>query len=190
MRTITKNVYEFKELSDKAREKAIKNVIMRCGYELTECDIDEIRSEIRGLCDVIGATDRWNGDYMRLRLTFPEDELEDMEDGMMRFIERNERIERKLYRSKSGAERLSYVICESKLSDPGWFHLAGVIDGMWKKRFEYVGRGNSVDDFLLDLSDEISAYTHRCINDCYSDYFVSDFIESNGMEFYEDGTPY
>lgn len=188
MRQIVTNVYEFRELSEKARRKAMENVSIKYSYELTECDLDEIWREIKCLCETIGARESYSGECLRICLKYPQDELEDMKDGMLRFIERNELKEWEEYRNRSGSKRYSHVSWRSRLSSPEWLHLAGAIDKVWDKRYEYVRRGEGVERFLRDLAYEIQSYADGVVEDCHSDYYVSDFIECMGMEFHEDGS--
>lgn len=189
MRTITKNVYELKELGDKAREKALNEVRNKCSYELTEGDMDQIRAEIDSLCVLLGAEPRYRGEHLSLRLAYPYSELEDMEDGLMRFIKRHGSEVPKEYRGSHGM-RLSNIIYDNFLSQIEWCYISNTVDQIWSERYEYVRRGASVNEFLDDMADAITRFANDCIEDCYSDDFVSGFIECNEMEFYEDGTPY
>lgn len=213
MRTITFNVFNFDELSAEAQAKALDNSRERVCSMLCDFDSDDYRStleEIEKIFEIkvydwcVG----YPGTYSRWR--FNENsrfsQLSDNPRYLLRYLDEVERWCRKgkyysghwrnVPKSKehpAGLEcltRYSKVMFERNYALTGTWTSAVVDEYTGEKRWEYVRKNRTIEDYIDDMLYDFFKQWERDLDANYEDEAVKETIVANDYEFTEDGSIY
>lgn len=199
MRTITANLYKFHELNEAAQQFAINHLRSDLGGNMAEFDASDYRSTLKKIEEMFGINVYdWNigypGDYFRWEI---EDEwFQDYDIENPKHLTRYLRIvsnriykgkymgfydgDRKVYHSKVLSYEDSYGLMDMWTDD-------AIIKTM-EERFEFVRQGKTIEDFIETLLDRFFKEWKNDNDYCYSDEGVLEEIESNDLDFFENGT--
>jgi len=212
MREINFKVYQYDELSAEAKEKAVDNVRETIGSMLCDSDADEYRSALKEIEKIfeIKVYD-WcvgcPGTYSRWR--FNENsrfsEMSDEPRFLVRYLDEVEQYCRtgKYYSSpfrkvpvdKEHPAGLDYTKRYSKVMFERNYCLTGtwtsaVVDEYMEKRWDYVRKGKSIEDFIDDMLYDFFKQWERDQECNYDDEAIEETIIGNEYEFTEDGMRY
>lgn len=200
MREIKFNVYQFDELSDEAKKKAIETCKPSVADLANQFDSDEFRStlsEIEKLFDI--SVNVWQiGPYcrpsFRFRFTLERWRQNEEEPKMLvRYL--NEVLPYLKYAKRSyykhGKHRTSRVLYEEQYDycvSGTWCDAA--VDDALNNMWEAFRKGLSCRDFVEDMLCNFFNKWQRALEDSWDDDYVAEHLNENGDEFLEDGTPY
>lgn len=212
MKTITLNIYQYDELSDAAKKKAVENMRETIGSMLCDFDADDYRSALEGIEKIfeIKVYD-WNvgypGTYSRWRFN-ENSRFSDLSDNprfLVRYLDEVERYCRKgrFYSSsfhkvpvdKEHPAGLAYTKRYSKVMFERNYCLTGtwtsaVVDDYMEKRWDYVRKHRTIKDFIDDMLYDFFKQWERDQEYNYDDEKIEETILANTYEFTEDGTRY
>lgn len=212
MREIKFNIYQYDELSAEAKEKAVDNVRETIGSMLCDFDADEYRSALKEIekifeIKVYDWSVGYPGTYSRWRFN-ENSRFSDMSDEpkyLVRYLDEVERYCRKgKYYSSSFrkvpvdkehpaglayTKRYSKVMFERNCCLTGTWTSA-VVDDYMEKRWDYVRRHRTIEDFVDDMLYNFFKQWERDQECNYEDDAIIDTILGNDYEFTEDGMRY
>lgn len=212
MRTIELKAYSFDELSEEAREKAI-NKYRDNMYNYTPHFIEEANDTFEKFADLFGI--RWsNIDYCEpyrneYHLTFDDNIISLSGQRLATYIwnnYKNDLFKRKFLKSFDGHKnhknivnktapttKKEYCFYYSAILLDNCCVLTGVYydDDMLKPIYEFLDKPKDNIDFETLLNDCIYSLCHSVSSEIeytYTDEYITEEIEANGYEFYEDGS--
>jgi len=212
MRTITLNIYQYDELSDAAKKKAVENMRETIGSMLCDFDADDYRSALEEIEKIfeIKVYD-WNvgypGTYSRWRFN-ENSRFSDLSDNprfLVRYLDEVERYCRKgrFYSSsfhkvpvdKEHPAGLAYTKRYSKVMFERNYCLTGtwtsaVVDDYMEKRWKYVRKHRTIKDFIDDMLYDFFKQWERDQEYNYDDEEIEETILANTYEFTEEETRY
>lgn len=212
MREIKFNIYQYDELSPKAQEKAVENMRETIGSMLCDFDADEYRSALEEIEKIfeIRVYD-WSvgypGTYSRWRFN-ENSRFSDLSDNphfLVRYLDEVERYCRKgkFYSSpfrkvpvdKEHPAGLAYTKRYSKVMFERSYCLTGtwtsaVVDDYMEKRWEYVRKHRTIEDFIDDMLYDFFNRWQRDQEYNYDDENIEETIRANDYEFTEEGVRY
>lgn len=212
MREIKFNIYQYDELSAEAKEKAVDNVRETIGSMLCDFDANNYRSALEKIEEIfeIRVYDwcvGYPGTYSRWRFN-ENSRFSDMSDEpkfLVRYLDEVERYCRKgrFYSSsfrkvpvdKEHPAGLDYTKRYSKVMFERNYCLTGdwtsaVVDDYMEKRWDYVRRHRTIEDFVDDMLYDFFKQWERDQECNYEDEAIIDTILCNDYEFTEDGMRY
>ena len=212
MREIKFNIYQYDELSAEAKEKAVDNVRETIGSMLCDFDADEYRGALKEIekffeIKVYDWCVGYPGTYSRWR--FNENsrfsEMSDEPKFLVRYLDEVERYCRKgkyystsfrpCPKSKENPNGYTYTKRYSKVMFERKYCLTGtwtsaVVDDYMEKRWDYVRRHRTIEDFVDDMLYAFFKQWERDQECNYEDEAIIDTILGNDYEFTEDGMRY
>ncbi len=213
MRTITFDVYNYDELSAPAKEKALESMRETIGSCRSDDDAYEYRAALEKIEEIfeIKVYDwcvGYPGTYSRWR--FKEgsrfSEMSDEPRFLVRYLDEVERWCRKgkYYSSPfrkvpvdkehpaglDYTKRYSKVMFERNCCLTGSWTSCIVDDYTGAKRWEYVRKGRTIEDFLDDMLYDFFKQWERDQECNYEDETIEDEILNRDYEFMEDGRRY
>lgn len=212
MKTITLNIYQYDELSDAAKKKAVENMRETIGSMLCDFDADDYRSALEKIEKIFEIkVDDWcvgyPGTYSHWRFN-ENSRFSDLSDNprfLVRYLDEVERYCRKgrFYSSpfrkvpvdKEHPAGLDYTKRYSKVMFERNYCLTGswtsaVVDDYMEKRWDYVRKHRTIEDFVDDMLYNFFKQWERDQECNYEDEAVINTILGNDYEFTEDGMRY
>ena len=212
MKTITLNIYQYDELSDAAKKKAVETMRETIGSMLCDSDADEYRSALKEIEKIfeIKVYDwcvGYPGTYSRWRFN-ENSRFSDLSDNprfLVRYLDEVERYCRKgrFYSSSfrkvpvskehpaglDCTKRYSKVMFERNYCLTGTWTSA-VVDDYMEKRWDYVRKYRTIKDFIDDMLYDFFKQWERDQEYNYDDEEIEETILANTYEFTENGTRY
>lgn len=205
MREVTTTVYQFNELSDEAKKKAIEAWRYSIAERADEADNDDYQSclaEMEMAFDI--CVSNWEVDSCshHYRFSIVSDRFSEYEDDpkmLLRYINKvyfliyKGKYYGNLYRGNDGEwvhkKRYSKVLRELNCPLTGmWVDYAA--EEAMKNAFEYVRNGKTIREFLDDMLNKFFSCWEDDMYHHLSDEYVEEEIINNGYEFLEDGSRY
>jgi hypothetical protein len=198
MREIKFNIYQYDELSAEAKEKAVDNVRESIGSMLCDFDADEYRGALKEIEKIfeINVYDwcvGYPGTYSRWRFNESSrfSEMSDNPRFLVRYLDEVERWCRKgKYYFGRHTERYSKVMFERNYCLTGSWTSAVVDEYTGEKRWDYVRKRRTIEDYIDDLLYAFFKQWERDQEYNYEDEAVINTILGNDYEFTEDGMRY
>lgn len=210
--TITKTIYDFDELSEKAKESAANIIFQRYADFERETYIEDYRNTLEEMEKVLRIDIKsWDVegegryDYRFDFVNYRWDNwlCEDYEVNpkyLVRFLN-NEvfpmikgKYYGKLIRKEDGSYEHKKRYSRIRMENTGCLltgvYTDGVFDSAIYNAYYYVKERYSIDDFIRAILDDFFNEWGKFLDYLYTDEFVLDTIDSIGLEFYEDGTIY
>lgn len=208
MRTIKFNVFSYDELAETAKEKALDNVRESVGSMLCEFDGDDYRAaldEIENVFEIkvydwcVGYPGTFSAWRFKEGSRFSE--MSDEPRFLVRYLDEVERWCRKgKYYFTSGhydengkyhyKKRYSKVMFERNYCLTGTWTSAVVDEYTGDKRWDYVRKHRTIEDYIDDLLYDFFKQWERDQEYNYEDETVEEEIRANDYEFTEDGCRY
>ena len=212
MRTIKFNVFSYDELAETAKEKALDNVRESVGSMLCEFDGDDYRAaldEIENVFEIkvydwcVGYPGTFSAWRFKEGSRFSE--MSDEPRFLVRYLDEVERWCRKgryystpfkpCPKSKEHPAGLTYKKRYSKVMFERNYCLTGawtsaVVDDYMNKRWDYVRKHRTIEDFLDDMLYDFFKQWERDMEYNSEDEAVEETIIGNDYEFTEDGRLY
>ena len=212
MREIKFNIYQYDELSAEAKEKAVDNVRETIGSMLCDFDADEYRSALEEIekifeIKVYDWSVGYPGTYSRWRFN-ENSRFSDLSDNphfLVRYLDEVEQYCRKgkFYSSpfrkvpvdKEHPAGLAYTKRYSRVMFERNYCLTGtwtsaVVDDYMEKRWDYVRRHRTIEDFVDDKLYDFFNQWQRDQEYNYDDENIEETIRANDYEFTEEGVRY
>ena len=212
MREVNFKVYHYDELSDDAKKKAVDEMRETIGAMLCDFDADDYRSALKEIERVfeINVYDwcvGYPGTYSSWRFK-DGSRFSDMSDEprfLVRYLDDVERWCRKgryysghwreVPKSKEHPAGLDCITRYSKVMFERDYCLTGtwtsaVVDDYMEKRWDYVRRHRTIEDFVDDMLYAFFKQWERDKEDNYDDGQIEETILGNEYEFMEDGKRY
>ena len=212
MREINFKVYHYDELSDDAKKKAVDEMRETIGSMLCDFDADDYRSALKEIekifeIKVYDWSVGYPGTYSRWRFNGSSRfyEMSDNPRFLVRYLDEVERYCRKgrFYSSPfrpcpkseehptgfTYTKRYSKVMFERNYCLTGTWTSA-VVDDYMQKRWEYVRKHRTIEDFIDDMLYDFFKQWERDQEANYDDEAIEETILGNDYEFTEDGERY
>ena len=199
MRTL--RIYTYDELDEAAKQRAIDSCRNKVAERLNDCDSDDYRRSLMTIEDCLGINVRdWEvGYYGRPFFRWDYNRYDyDIEDPRMlcRYLDR---VYYNVHKGKyigwhesKGKAYYSKVLSGTDSFMPNGMWTDGALQDAMEKRFEWVRRGETIEDFIEDLLSKFFDSWQHDWEEASSDESVEDTL-ANGYspyEFYEDGSLY
>lgn len=213
MREIKFNIYQYDELSAEAKKKAVENMRETIGSMLCDFDADDYRSALEEIEKIFEIkVEDWcvgyPGTYSHWRFN-ENSRFSDLSDNprfLVRYLDEVERYCRKgrFYSSPfrkvpvskehpagvAYTKRYSKIMFERNYCLTGTWTSAVVDEYTGEKRWEYVRKHRTIEDFVGDMLYAFFKQWERDQEYNYDDEQIEETILANTYEFTEDGTRY
>lgn len=197
MRTITKNIYTYEELSQDAKKKAIDSVRQEIGGMLNDNDNSEYNVALGDIEDVLDIkVYRWEvgaycQPYFKFRLASAWQGMDDNPRFLLRYLRTiSERIIKGRYYSKNRRSRHSHVLMDEEACNISGTWCDCAIEKTLKNRYSYVARKCSIHEFLEDMLAGFFNNWQSDLEYAYEDECIEGMIMANEYEFTENGEEY
>ena len=200
MRTIERKIYHYDELSDQAQKLAIESMRNEISNVRIESDSYEYRNTLDKIEHIFGVkVYDWNvneyNPYFRFEFTNIEEDTEHEPRLLLRYLNTNVLPyidNKKRYYSKTArASRKSRILCNKSYE----YCLTGcwcdsAIDNALNNIKQSVKNKFNARDFVESILEGFFEQWRNDYEYAISDECISEEIEANDYEFYENGKPY
>ena len=196
MRTIEKTVYQFSELSEKAKETVLNKYRENFDFEFySECIIENFKEKLENIgfndVEIYYSGFSSQGDGACFTYSFIDRKLFDKFLNTLKIKESIKSVfEKYIHESSKGTHKGMYYHERSILHDVNFdfdFHF-----NRHPLLYEYIYSFLSefeeyIQDYCIELSCELYSILEKQYYSCMEDSFLIEEIESNGYEYYENG---
>ena len=200
MRTIERKIYHYDELSDQAQKLAIESMRDEISNVRIESDSYEYRNTLDKIEHIFGVkVYDWNvneyNPYFRFEFTNIEEDTENEPRLLLRYLNTNVLPyidnKKRYYSKTAGASRKSRILCNNSYE----YGLTGcwcdsAIDNALNNIKQSVKNKFNAREFVNSILEGFFEQWRNDYEFALSDECISEEIEANDYEFYENGKPY